>query len=147
MLFKCHVRTSLKPFYVPASNIQRPALRLSFQRDLPLPHILFCFSSLLKIHTGEKSKKCNPCEYASSWGQLLSFQGRPTTATYLVWFSSLLKIHTGEKSEKCNNCEYASSQASSKLTKETWLLLPHISHKIDLILLFLNHFTVSGSEI
>ena len=31
VLFKCHVRTSLKPLYVRTSNIQRTALRFSFQ--------------------------------------------------------------------------------------------------------------------
>ena len=50
-----------------------------------------------KCNTGEKSKKCNQCDYASARAGDL---GRH------------LKTHSGEKSNKCNQCDYASSQAS-----------------------------------
>ena len=50
---------------------------------------------------GEKSNKCNQCEYASSVkGSLRSH----------------LKMHSGEKSNKCNQCDYASSHASALRT-------------------------------
>ena len=50
----------------------------------------------LKIHSGEKSNKCNQCDYASSLAGNLRKH---------------LKMHSGEKSNKCNQCDFASSQA------------------------------------
>ena len=50
----------------------------------------------LKTHSGEKSNKCNQCDYACSDPSALR---------------SHLKTHTGEKSNKCNQCDYASSEA------------------------------------
>ena len=48
-----------------------------------------------KIHRGEKSNKCNQCEYATStMGNLRRH----------------LKIHLGEKSHKCNQCDFASAR-------------------------------------
>ena len=44
-------------------------------------------------HSGEKSNKCNQCDYASSRAGDLRRH---------------LKTHTGEKSNKCNQCDYAS---------------------------------------
>ena len=41
---------------------------------------------------GEKSNKCNQCEYASSVRSSLK---------------SHLEMHSGEKSNKCNQCSYA----------------------------------------
>ena len=55
----------------------------------------------LKIHSGEKSNKCNQCDYASSYASSLRRH---------------LKTHSGEKSNKCNQCDYASSQASNLRT-------------------------------
>ena len=51
----------------------------------------------LKTHSGEKSNKCNQCDYASSYVSVLKTH---------------LKMHSGEKPNKCNQCDYASSQAS-----------------------------------
>ena len=50
----------------------------------------------IKIHSGEKPNKCNQCDYASSHASDLRKH---------------LKTHSGEKSNKCNQCDYASSQA------------------------------------
>ncbi len=48
------------------------------------------------MHNGEKSKKCNQCDFASvQKGDLRKH----------------LKTHSGEKPYKCNQCDYASSQA------------------------------------
>ena len=52
----------------------------------------------LKTHSGEKSNKCNQCDYASSRAGDLRAH---------------LKTHSGEKPNKCNKCDYASSQASN----------------------------------
>ena len=51
----------------------------------------------LKTQSGEKSNKCNKCDYASCHASDLKTH----------W-----KTHSGEKSNKCNQCDYASSQAS-----------------------------------
>ena len=52
-------------------------------------------------YEGEKSNKCNQCEYASSQaGDLRRY----------------LKTHSGEKSNKCNQCNFASAQASNLRT-------------------------------
>ena len=45
---------------------------------------------------GEKSNKCNQCEYASSVNSRLK---------------SHLKIQSGEKPNKCNQCDYSSTNA------------------------------------
>ena len=55
----------------------------------------------LKIHSGEKSNKCNQCDYASSLAGDLRRH---------------LKTHSGEKSNKCNQCDYASSEAGNLRT-------------------------------
>ena len=47
-------------------------------------------------NNGEKSNKCNQCNYASSDAGKLRKH---------------LKTHTGEKSNKCSQCEYTSSHA------------------------------------
>ena len=49
-----------------------------------------------KIHSGEKTNKCNQCDYDSSQAGDLRKH---------------LKMHSGEKSYKCNQCNYASSHA------------------------------------
>ena len=50
----------------------------------------------VKIHSGEKSNKCNQCDYASSEpGHLRTH----------------LTTHSGEKPNKCNQCDFASAQA------------------------------------
>ena len=52
----------------------------------------------LKMHTGEKSHKCNQCDYAASYASILRTD---------------LKMHCGEKSNKCNQCDNASSLAGN----------------------------------
>ena len=54
--------------------------------------------SHLKMHSGEKSYKCNQCDFTSSQASNLC---------------SHLKTHSGEKSNKCNQCDFASSRASN----------------------------------
>ena len=48
------------------------------------------------MHDGEKSNKCNECDYASVHASNLRTH---------------FKTHSGEKSNKCNQCNFASSQA------------------------------------
>ena len=48
----------------------------------------------MKTHIGEKSNKCNQCEYASSHADSLRTH---------------LKTHSGEKLWKCSQCDFASS--------------------------------------
>ena len=55
----------------------------------------------LNIHSGEKSNKCNQCDYASSQASSLGVH---------------LNAHIGEKSSKCNQCYYAFSYASNLRT-------------------------------
>ena len=50
----------------------------------------------LKRYSGEKSNKCNQCDFASSRAGDLRRH---------------LKTHIGEKSIKCNQCDFASAQA------------------------------------
>ena len=45
-----------------------------------------------ETHSGEKSNKCNRCDYASSEADSLR--------THLI-------THSGEKSNKCSQCDYA----------------------------------------
>ena len=52
------------------------------------------FRTHLKTHSGEKLNKCNQCDYASSRADVLR---------------TLLKAHNGEKSNKCNQCDFAPS--------------------------------------
>ena len=52
----------------------------------------------LKTHSGEKSNKCNQCDYASSYASHLRTH---------------LKRHSGEKLNKCNQCDFASSRADT----------------------------------
>ena len=55
----------------------------------------------LKTHSGEKSNKCNQCDYASYWaGDLKTHR----------------KMHNGENSNKCNQCDYVSFQAGNLRT-------------------------------
>ena len=52
----------------------------------------------MKIHSKEKSNKCNQCDYASS------------TASHL---RTHMKIHSKEKSNKRSQCDYASIEAGN----------------------------------
>ena len=80
----------------------------------------------LKKHSGEKSYKCNQCDYASSrkgdWKKHLEkHSGGKTkkcnqcdyTCTRAGTLMMHLKMHSGEQSEKCNQCEYTCSNPSS----------------------------------
>ena len=64
----------------------------------------------LKIHTGEKSNKCNQCEFGCYDPSSLR---------------SHMKLHSGEESNKCNQCNYVSSQAVHLRTH----LTTHIGEK------------------
>ena len=79
-----------------------------------------------KTHTGEKSNKCNQCDFACSDPSSLRKHmkrhsgEKPNKCNHCHYASSEagdlrkhLKIHSGEKSNKCNQCEYASSQAGN----------------------------------
>ena len=59
------------------------------------------FRTLLKTRTGEKSNKCNLCEYACSDPSALRTH---------------LKTHSGDKSNKCDQCDFASSYKSALRT-------------------------------
>ena len=55
----------------------------------------------LKTHSGEKSNKCNQCDYASSQAGHLE--------THLEMHSGEkkhLKMQSGEKPNKCNQCDF-----------------------------------------
>ena len=52
--------------------------------------------SLTLTHSGEKSNKCNQCDYASSQAGHLETH---------------LEMHSGEKSNKCSQCDFTCSQA------------------------------------
>ena len=54
--------------------------------------------NLPSSHSGEKSNKCNQCDFASSYASALRAH---------------LKTHSGEKPNKCNQCDFASSQAGN----------------------------------
>ena len=59
----------------------------------------------LKMHSGEKSNKCNQCDYVYFRASDLKKH---------------LKMHSGEKSNKCNQCKYTSSQVSGKQFDKTF---------------------------
>ena len=50
----------------------------------------------MKKHSGEKSRKCNLCDFSSA---------------YSSYLRTHMKTHSGEKSNKCNQCDYASVDA------------------------------------
>ena len=50
------------------------------------------------MHSGEKSNKCNQCDFASS---------RPDH------LRQHLKMHSGEKSNECNQCDFSCSDRNS----------------------------------
>ena len=80
----------------------------------------------LKTHTGEKTNKCNQCDYSSSQaGNLrrhfkMHSGEKPNICNQCDFASSHtgnlgrhLKKHSGEKPNKCNQCYYASSRAGN----------------------------------
>ena len=58
------------------------------------------------MHSGEKSNKCNQCDYAS---------------THAFTLRRHLKTHNGEKSNRCNQCDFASPLAGNL----SWHLITH----------------------
>ena len=79
----------------------------------------------LAIHTGEKSKKCNQCNYATSrasnlrkhlkthnWEKSNKYNQCGYVSSLADVLKEHLKTHSGEKSNKCNQCDYVSSQAA-----------------------------------
>ena len=77
----------------------------------------------LKTHNGERTNKCNQCDFASSYASALrrhlkNHSGeKPYKCNQCDYASSKagnlrahLKTHSGEKSNKCNQCDYASSR-------------------------------------
>ena len=80
--------------------------------------------NLPSSHSGEKSNKCNQCDFASSYASALrahlkTHSGEKPNKCNQCDYESLnagnlkrhLKVHSGEKSNKCNKCDYASSRA------------------------------------
>ena len=78
-----------------------------------------------KKHSGERSNKCNQCNFASSHKSALrehlkTHSGEKVNKRNKCDFSSAhasglrkhLKAHSGEKINKCNQCNFASSYAS-----------------------------------
>ena len=57
------------------------------------------------MHSGEKSNKCNQCDYVYFRASDLKKH---------------LKMHSGEKSNKCNQCNYTSSQVSGMQFDKTF---------------------------
>ena len=94
-----------------------------------LPITVLRLSSHPQINSGEKSNKCNQCDYlvlgkqlgawslvARSPSQLRSSDFLPPckhTVEKSQTNASCLRINSGEKSNKCNQCDYASSWASN----------------------------------
>merc|ERR1712243_308799 len=70
----------------------------------------------LKLHSGEKSNKCNQCDYASSFASDLRTH---------------LKRHSGEKSNKCIQCNKSFNRAEH--------LISHM-HKLQQIIQSCKHF-------
>ena len=82
-------------------------------------------TTMMKTHSGEKSNKCNQCDYASSQAGHLRrhlkrhIRGEKSNKCHQCDFASSqagnlkrhLETHNEEKSHKCNLCDYASSQA------------------------------------
>ena len=76
-------------------------LKISFSEIIAVFVFLRWWGNLrthLKTDSGEKSKKCNQCEYACSG---------------LINLRKYFKTHSGEKSNKCNQCDYSSSRADA----------------------------------
>ena len=68
------------------------------------------------MHSGEKSSKCNQCDFASSQASDL----RRRLKTHSGGCRQLLKIHNGEKLNICSQCYFASSHAGNL---NVWVVL------------------------
>ena len=65
----------------------------------------------LRIHSGEKSFKCNQCDSAYIGASALRVHS--FASAYADSLRTHLRIHTKEKPFKCNVCDYASVRADS----------------------------------
>ena len=65
----------------------------------------------LKIHSGEKSNKCNQCNCASFRAYSLRIHLKTHSSK-----KSNVKIHNGERSNKCNQRDFAISRANNLMT-------------------------------
>ena len=83
----------------------------------------------LKIHSGEKSNKCNQCDYVSiQAGNLRTHILRKHINVDGIFSrASHLKRHIGEKSLKCSHCNFISTE----LSKLKMHLKTHIGEKSD----------------
>ena len=92
-------------------------------------HCPFQEVSMRAINNGEKSKKCNQCDYTSSWAaslrtHLKTHSGEKTNKCSQCEFASFrpdylrshMKKHFADKSNKCNQCDFASSYARALKT-------------------------------
>ena len=95
----------------------------------------------MKIHSGEKSNKCNQCDYASyQAGDLMRHlkihSGEKFNKCSQCEFASSrtdklkthLKTHSGEKTKKCNHCDFASSQVA--IWRDIWKRTAEKSKKL-----------------
>ena len=67
------------------------------------------------MHSGEKSNKCNQCDFSCSYASAFeNTQWRKTKQMQPMWLRihlrTHLKTHSEEKSNKCNQCDYAPSR-------------------------------------
>ena len=107
---------STYPSEIPSNNMAKDKSKKSIKCNLCDSAIFVGnFGRHLKIHSGQKSHKCDQCDYASVHASNLRKH---------------LKTHSGEKAYKCNQCNYASVEAGS--------LKKHIkSHSGKLLQLFM----------
>ena len=88
-------RTSSKLFSKHKSSAVRRPTAADWTKSCNM-HQLKSDRQHLKTHSGEKTNKCNQCDYASFHAGHLRTH---------------LKTHNGEKPNKCNQCNFASSRA------------------------------------
>ena len=77
-------------------------------------------SKHLKSHSGEKSNKCNKCDFTSIRANNLR---RCNLCNFACsdpsYLSKHLKSHSGEKSNKCNECDFTSIRANKNAINAT----------------------------
>ena len=103
--------TILAPILVFSNFVTRVLLKFAPIKFTNISNMMFVKSCTM--HSGEKSNKCNQCDFASSYASALRAH---------------LKTHSGEKSIKCNQCDYASmqveeSQEEIKRLQQMWLCI------------------------
>ena len=70
-------------------------------KDGNVENVMKKTNNAMQSNSGEKSNKCNQCDYATSKASHLRIH---------------LKMHSGEKPNKCNQCDYASFKRSNLRT-------------------------------